>query len=87
MITSSYYFVCICCVLSRVQLFVTPCTVTCYPPSVHGKFQAKIVEWVALGIELASLMSPEWAGRFFTTSAPWEAPNHLHLTLKYEIKE
>ena len=26
------------------------------------------------GIETASLTSPAWAGRFFTTSAPWEAP-------------
>ena len=40
-----------------------------------------------LGIKLSSLMSPELAGRFFTTSATWEVPNHLHLTFKYEIKE
>ena len=26
------------------------------------------------GIELASLLSPAQAGRFFTTSATWEAP-------------
>ena len=25
------------------------------------------------GIEFASLMPPAWAGRFFTTSATWEA--------------
>ena len=36
------------CVLSRVQLFVTPWTVA--PPgySVHGVFQARILEWVAI---------------------------------------
>ena len=29
------------------------------------------------GIELSSLMSPTLAGRFFTTSATWEAPSHI----------
>ena len=35
-------------VLSRVQLYVTPWT--CSPPgsSVHGIFQARILEWVAI---------------------------------------
>ena len=56
----------------------------CIPPgsSVHGILQARILEWVACpppgnlpdqGIELESLMSPALAGRFFTTSATWEA--------------
>ena len=56
----------------------------CSPPgsSVHGILQGRIVEWVAIppsrdlldpGIEPASLMSPALAGRFFTTSAIWEA--------------
>ena len=47
--------------------------------SVHGIFQARILEWVAifssrgisdLEIEPASLLSPELAGRFFTTVPP-----------------
>ena len=49
----------------------------CSPP---GIFQAKILEWGAIsrgssnpGIERVSLVSPEFAGRFFTTSAMWEA--------------
>ena len=51
--------------------------------SVHGILQARILEWVALpfsrgssqpGIEPTSLTSPALAGRFFTTSASWEAP-------------
>ena len=53
------------------------------PPgfSVHGVFQARILEWVAisssrdlpdLGFKLASLMSPALAGGFFTTGA-WKA--------------
>ena len=50
--------------------------------SVDGIFQARMLEWVAisfsrdlpdLGIELVSLVSPALAGRFFSTSATWEA--------------
>ena len=29
------------------------------------------------GIKTASLMSPALAGRFFTTSATWEAPSSI----------
>ena len=58
--------------------------IDCSPPdsSVHGILQARILEWVAIsfssgspdpGIKLMSLMSPALAGRFFTTSATWEA--------------
>ena len=54
------------------------------PPdsSVHGILQARILEWVAMPppgdlpdpeIEPVSLMSPALTGRFFTTSATWEA--------------
>ena len=51
--------------------------------SVSGISQARTLEWVAMpssgdlpipGIEPTSLTSPAWAGRFFTTSATWEAP-------------
>ena len=51
--------------------------------SVHGILQARILEWVAMpssrgssdpGIEPASFTSPALAGRFFVTSATWEAP-------------
>ena len=53
------------------------------PPasSVHGIFQARILEWVAIslsgnlldpGIEPTSLGSLALAGRVFTTSATWE---------------
>ena len=51
--------------------------------SVHGILQAKILEWVAMpssgdlpdpGNEPVFLMSPVLAGRFFSTSATWEAP-------------
>ena len=60
--------------------------VDCSPPgsSVHGILQVWILEWVAmsfsrgssdLGIEPLFLMSSALAGRFFTTSATWEALN------------
>ena len=60
--------------LSHVGLFVTPCTIALQAP-LHGIFQARILAWVAIsypGIEPASLESPAFAGRFFTTSATWE---------------
>ena len=49
-------------------------------PSVHQILQARKVEWVACpspgdlpdpGVEPLSLVSPELAGEFFTTSATW----------------
>ena len=57
----------------------------CSPPgsSVYGILQANILKWVPFpspgdlldpGIEPMSLRSPALAGRFFTTSATWEAP-------------
>ena len=56
----------------------------CSPPgsSVHGVFQARIPEWVAISSsrgssqprdQTASLMSPVFSGGFFTSSATWEA--------------
>ena len=54
----------------------------CFPPgaSVHGILQARIVKGVAcpppgdLPHPGIMLWSPVLAGRFFTTSASWEAP-------------
>ena len=66
---------------SHVRLFVTPWTMA-RGSSVHGILQARILEWVVMpssrgsswpGIEPASLMSPALAGKFFTTTATWEA--------------
>ena len=60
------------------QSCLTLCSpMDCSPPgfSVHGILQARILEWVAIsysgdlpnpGIELASLVSPALADRFFT---------------------
>ena len=57
----------------------------CRPPgsSVHGIFQARIMEWVAIsydlpypGTEPASLESPALAGGFFTSSITWGLANN-----------
>ena len=69
--------------LSHVRLFCN--SMDCSPPgsSVHGIFQARILEWVAFpfpgdlpdpGIEPASPVSPALAGRFFTTEPPDKIP-------------
>ena len=52
--------------------------------SVHGILQARILEWVAMlssrGSSRPSDRTPALAGRFFTTSATWEAPaTHIHV--------
>ena len=77
-------FVSLCCTMyvlcSAVQLCLTLCNPSdCSPPgsSVHGIFQARILEWVAIsyspgdlpdpGIETASLAFPALAGGFFIT--------------------
>ena len=67
---------------SRVQLFATPWTVARQAPLSIGFSRQEY--WSGLpcpppgdlpnpGIEPKSLMSPAFTGRFFTTSAIWEA--------------
>ena len=74
--------------LSHVQLFVTPWTVTCQAPeSVHGILQARIQEWVAILFSRGSSQSRNrtqvsWiAGRFFTVWAT--NPMSLFIILYY----
>ena len=66
---------------SCVQFFATPWT-SLPGTSVHGIFQARVLEWVAipssrgllnLGIKPTSVMPAALAGGFFTTSATYEA--------------
>ena len=86
-----------CCVLCLVAqsclTFYDP--MDCSPPgsSVHGIFQARILEWIATPFsrgssqprdELMSLKSAALVGRFFTTSATWEAPEVLTLVGWYK---
>ena len=67
---------------SHIQFFVTLWTVACQSPLSVGFPRQEY--WTGLprclpgdlpnpGIESTSLMSPALAGRFFTTSATWEA--------------
>ena len=58
--------------------------------SVHGIFQARILEWVAIllpgdllnpGIKPTSFMSPALACRFLTISTIWEAYKTVHTNL------
>ena len=77
---------CVICV--HAQLFLTCPTLCdsmdCSPPdsSDHGILQARILEWIAMPssrgsfdsvMEPVSLMFHAFVGRFFTTSATWEA--------------
>ena len=93
------------CVCSLTQSCPTLCgPMDCSPPgsSVHGIFQARILEWIATAhsrnlpnpvIEPASLASPDLESGFFTTSATWEAQSlfngHalMYLTLEYTVLE
>ena len=74
---------CVLSLFSHVQLFVTPWTVVCHAPLSIGFSRQEY--WNGLpcpppgdlpdaGIEPVPLTSPALAGRFFTTSATWEAP-------------
>ena len=80
--------VCVCVCIRSLQSCSTLCDNMDYNPpgcSVHGILQARILEWVAMpssrgssqssdpGIKHMFLMSPALAGRFFSTSATWEA--------------
>ena len=74
------------CVLSHVQFFATPWTVV--RSSVHGTFQAHILEWVAISssrassrprIEPVSLAPPALAGRFSTTVPPGKVGESTYL--------
>ena len=68
------------------QLHLTLCDpMDCSPAgsSVHGVFQARILQWVAFpspgdlpdpGIETSFFASPTLAGEFFTTAPPGKPP-------------
>ena len=79
---SMYFFIMHVCVLSFVQLFATPWTVTQQTPLFMGFSRQE--SWSGLpfptlgvfpnpGIKPTSLVSPELAGRFFTHCTTWEA--------------
>ena len=70
--------------LSLVQLFATLWTVTHQAPLSMGFSRQEywsglpcLLQGIFPGIKTVSLRSPALAGRFFTTSAAWEAPLFL----------
>ena len=75
------YILYVCCawLLSRVQLFATPWTVTRQVPLSVGILQAKILEWVAMLSSRGSSQCRDWtqvshiAGGFFTVWITREA--------------
>ena len=76
--------------LSRVRLFATPWTVAYQAPqaTVHGIFQARILEWVAISFSRGSSQPRDWtwvsfiAGRCFTIWTTWK-PRCLKSLIKY----
>ena len=78
-------------VRSVTQSFPTLCDLLDGSPpgsSVHGTFQARILEWVAASYPRGSsrpkdrthvCLSPPWAGTFIS-SATWEAPDSIIYT-------
>ena len=81
------YIHCVLCRFSRVQLLTTQWAVAGQTPLSMGfsrqGYWSKLScppPWdLPPGIEATSLMSPALAGRFFTTSATWEA--HIYTTI------
>ena len=81
----TYVCVCVCVCVKSLQSCPTLCDPKdCGPPgsSVHGILQARILQWImpssrgifpTQGSNLHHFTSPALAGRFFTTSASWEA--------------
>ena len=63
---NSVFPVCVCVQsLSRVWLFAIPWTVTRQGSSVHGIFQARILEWVAIFFSRESYWSWDWTRVFY----------------------
>ena len=80
--------------LSCVRLFATLWSVACWAPLSMGSFRQEY--WSGLpclprgdlpdpGIEPVSPMSPEFAGRFFTTSFTWETHLLFDLTINISV--
>ena len=87
--------VCVCarvCVFSRVRFSGNPWTVRPPGSSVHGIFQAKILEWVAISYysressgprdRTASLVSPALAGGLYHCTIWAKGQDFFHLCFK-----
>ena len=81
------------CLLSPVQLFVTPWAVAHQAALSMGFFQARILEWVAISFSRDSPkpgikpQSPALAGRLFTTESPGKPVGQDHWKLKDQGNE
>ena len=59
--------------------------------SVHGIFQARILEWVAISFSTASSLARDWtrvsclAGRFFTTEPPGKPFVFIDIVINFDI--
>ena len=82
----------LCSVACRVRLLVTLWTVAHQAPLSMGISRQEQWAWVSRplpgdlpspGIEPTSLMSLALAGRFFTTSTTWEAPDNINACIKH----
>ena len=71
--------------VSRVWLFRDPQECSTLSPAVHGMFQARILEWVAISFSRASSQLGDWtwiscvswiAGGFFTITPPGKYGHH-----------
>ena len=76
-----YFLVCVCvCVLSHSVVFISLKPIDFSPPgsSVHGTFQARILEWVVIPFSRGFFQSRDQTcvsslvGGFFATSITWE---------------
>ena len=84
------------CACSVAKSCLTLCDpMDCNPPgfSLHGISQARILEWVPFPppadlpdprIEPLSPMSPELAGRLFTTEPPGKPINPLYINVNFK---
>ena len=92
-------YICVCvCAQSLQSCLILWNPMDCRLPgsSVHGIFQARILEWVAISYSRGSSWPRDWthlsfvselAGRFFTTSTTWSQPRHhkeflIHLEMQ-----
>ena len=78
------------CVCMHVQLYLSLCDpMNCNPPgsSVHGTFQAKILEWIAISFSRGSSQPTDWThvscisctgGQILYHCATWEAPIYVY---------
>ena len=85
-----WFIRCCCLVTKSCPTFCDPVDYSLLGSSVHGIFQARILEWVAISSS-RGLPDPHWtcssalAGRFFTTEPPGKTTMIPYLRVKVQI--